>query len=98
MKRIAVLALVFMIGLIFACSSGPQYRTEWSKPGWTQQEWAKDKYECMQEAQQQRSHAMGGFCSGYVCVPGRSDSTVVTNWTLFNACLEARGWSSRLVK
>jgi hypothetical protein len=93
---IVLIVFAVVIGLMLAC--GPRYAIVWDKPGATQQEFAKDKYECMQEAQQTRSAATGAYCSGYVCVPGQAESKVVTNPTLFSSCMEARGYTSRKVK
>jgi hypothetical protein len=95
---ILIVLMVFatVIGLMLACS--PRYAIVWDKPGATKQEFAKDKYECMQEAQQTQSGATGAYCSGYVCVPSQAESKVVTNPTLFSSCMEARGYSSRKVK
>jgi hypothetical protein len=94
---IVIIIFFIMVGLILACASAPKTKQVWYKPGWTQEGWAKDKYDCLQQSQQRESSATGGFCSGYLCVPGRSDSNVVTNWALYNACMEARGWSLRTV-
>ncbi len=95
---IIMIITIVIIGLMLACASGPQTRTVWSRPNATQNEFAKDKYDCMQQSQQRRSASTGAWCYGYYCDPGGSYSTVVTNPDLFNACMEARGWSSRKEK
>ncbi len=95
-KKAMLVALVIfftMVALTLACA--PQKKYGWYKPSSTLQGFANDKYECLQASQQRKSSAMGGFCSGYVCVPASSDSSVVTNTTLFSACMEARGWTLR---
>jgi hypothetical protein len=59
-------------------------RPIWNKPGATQQSFAADKYECQRENQ-----------GGAVAVPvGNAAVAVpVTNWQLYNACMEARGYT-----
>jgi hypothetical protein len=95
---IVMIVFVFMVGLMLACANRPQYKTIWSKPNFTQQEFATDKYECMQQSQQRVSSATGGFCSGPYCVPGEASSKVYTNQDLFKACMEARGWTYHVEK
>jgi predicted lipoprotein len=88
---IMLIVFVSMAGLILSCASTPQRK--WYKPNFTKQEFARDKYDCMQQSQQSQSSAMGAYCVGYYCQPDQAQSSVVTNWDLFNACMEARGWS-----
>ena len=97
--RLIVMIVFFsMVGLMLACANRPQYKTVWSKPNFTQQEFATDKYECMQQSQQRNEYASGAYCTGYYCQPGSASSTVSTNMDLFNACMESRGWSPHLEK
>ena len=67
-----------------------------SKPNFTQQEFAKDKYECIQQAQQTKYRAQGATGYGIFYEPGSASSDAVTNSTLFKLCMEARGWSEIL--
>ncbi|MGD0021364.1 MAG: tetratricopeptide repeat protein [Smithellaceae bacterium] len=92
---IIMIVFISMLGLIMACASPPIKEKEWSwyKPNFTQEGFAKDKYDCMQQAQQTRSFGVGGVCNGVFCQPGVAGSRVETNVDLFNACMEARGWS-----
>lgn len=88
------LILVSIVGLLLFCAScAPLPRKVWTKPNFTQGEFAKDKYDCLQQSQQSKSSAIGAYCAGNYCQPGQADSRVITNWDLFNACMEARGWS-----
>ena len=57
-------------------------RSVWVKPGASQQDFATDKYECLQQSQQ--PHA-------YVNAYGGASGSV-TNAELFNSCMNARGW------
>jgi hypothetical protein len=78
MKRLTALALTAMLAGC-ATANGPI----WNKPGGTQQQFAADKYQCIHENQ-----------SGAVAVPigNMAVAAPVTNWGLYNACMEARGW------
>ncbi len=58
----------------------------WVKPGGSQNDFSKDKYTCMQQAQQREA---GASFNRY----GFSASdTVVTNEKLFASCMNSRGW------
>lgn len=59
----------------------------WYKDGGTNDEFNKDRYECMQQAQQQVSTIAVGKYSGF----GQSGQE--TNMALFNGCMNARGWT-----
>ena len=61
----------------------------WYKDGVSQQEANRDRYECLQEAQQRVSGAQVGPYGGTAA------STVVTNQDLYNACAAARGYTWR---
>lgn len=94
LSRLFITLALAAIGLsVVGCATGPQYTRVWSKPNQKQGEFAKDKYECLQEAQQRKGVASGGYCVGYYCEPASARSTVSTNDTLYQACMEARGWS-----
>ena len=92
---IILIVFVSMVGLILSCASAPKVKKSWYNPNSTKQEFAKDKYECMQQAQQRKSSATGAYCVGYYCDPGGAESKVVTNMDLFKACMEARDWELR---
>ena len=87
-----VLTIVFVFMFFLITSCGPSL--VWTKKGgFTQQEWANDKYECMNKSQTESYSATGGWGDAYGnCYPGRANRGVYTNTDLFNACMEARGW------
>ena len=75
--------------LLVACQT---METRWHKDGASKQDLAKDKYPCLQEAQQQVSETyVPSKANKYSAAESSSGS--VTNWLLFDACMEARGWS-----
>jgi len=95
-KAAMLIVIIIFVSLISACAMAPPVpEKQWYKPVFTQEEWAKDKYACMQQAQQTRAYSTGPTGGGIFYEPGQSKSEVVTNWELFNACMEARGWSLR---
>lgn len=59
----------------------------WIKPGASQEDFGRDKYECMQQAQQRVS---GAYVNAY---GGASTNKVITNDGLFNACMNSKGWT-----
>lgn len=77
-----VSAIASMFGLS-ACAP----MMAWNKPGASQAEFSQDKYDCMQQSQQQVS---GAYVNKF---GGGASSQVVTNGNLFNSCLNARGWT-----
>ena len=58
----------------------------WQKPGGTQDEFARDRYTCLQESQQRSSGAVVNQFGG------AASSTMVTNQGLFGSCMNAHGW------
>lgn len=89
---ILMIVFIFFIIVIVACATTPQVKKVWTKPQFTRHEFARDKYECMQQSQQNYAYSEGGFYIGSVYVPSEAKSRVITNWNLFNACMEARDW------
>jgi predicted aspartyl protease len=69
--------------VLFGCAA----QTTWVKPGLTQDQFAKDRYGCMQQSQQRVSSA---YVDQY---GGGSVNHVITNANLFNACMNAQGYS-----
>ena len=59
----------------------------WYKPGASTNEFNVDKYDCLQQSQQQSSTAVVGQHVGF------ASNGWVTNWNLFNSCMNAKGWS-----
>jgi predicted aspartyl protease len=70
--------------VLFGCAAQP---TTWVKPGLTQEQFAKDRYACMQQSQQRVSSA---YVSQY---GGGAVNHVITNANLFNACMTAQGYA-----
>lgn len=58
----------------------------WVKPGASQNDFANDRYTCMQESQQRVG---GAFVNQF---GGSATNTVVTNGNLFGSCMNAKGW------
>ena len=71
----------FVACLLSACAP-----MVWNKPGATQDDFAKDRYECLQQAQQ-RSAGARISSAGLV-----ANDNIVTNGPLFDACMNAHGW------
>ena len=73
----------------------------WIKPGASDQDFARDKYQCKRESQQAYSSSSIGGSSwatpgmGMGQLNGDSSSGVRTNWTLYRECLQARGWRAQ---
>jgi len=93
---ISIIIFAIIMSLVLACATRPAIKKVWTKPNFTQQEWATDKYACLQQSQQNYAYSEGGYYIGNVYFPPEAKSKVITNWELFNACMESRGW--RLVE
>jgi hypothetical protein len=81
----------FFVGCGLACSlalvsCAGQPQGLWLKPGATKEDFNKERYACMQQAQQPNSVA---YLDKY---GGVSNSKVITNENLFSACMNAGGW------
>jgi hypothetical protein len=88
MLRQAVIAAGILTALsLAACAALAPPR--WYKDGATQQEFASDRYACLQQSQQRVS---GAYVNQY---GGASQDTVITNDQLFGACMNANGWELR---
>ena len=80
-KKIVGLGVsLFMLG---GCAAPPL----WYKPGASTQDFNVDKYQCMQGSQQQTSSVYIGPYGG----SGSSGQS--TNSPLYNACMNAKGWT-----
>jgi hypothetical protein len=80
-RRAAIVVVSF---LLFGCANSQQGL--WLKPGASTDDFNKDKYACMQQSQQPSSAA---YVNQY---GGASNSNIITNGNLLNACLSASGW------
>jgi hypothetical protein len=74
--------MIFAVAAVALASCATQGPI-WNKPGGTQQSFDVDKYQCQRENQ-------GGAVA--VRVGNAAVAVPVTNWQLYNACMEARGW------
>ena len=93
MSLIFMIVLFLMVTLIWACVPMPVQTTKgWSKTNLTQQEFSKDKYECIQQSQQTKNDEQGTTGTDTFYEPGHASSKAVINQTLFKLCMEARGW------
>lgn len=82
MRQNYLTVLCFMASLsVVGCAK------TWVKPGSTEAEFNKDKYECLQQSQQQVS----GFA--FNTYGGAGGSQQKTNDGLFTSCMNARGYS-----
>jgi hypothetical protein len=74
----------FFCLLLASCAHQPQ--ALWLKPGAVPDEFAQERYSCLQQSQQPNSTA---FISRY---GGTANSNIITNGGLFDACMNSRGW------
>lgn len=88
------IALFFIVAITWACAGAPVNKVEktWYKPNITQQEYAKDRFECMKESQQTKYQARGATGGGIFYEPGHAKGEVVTNRELYDLCMESRGY------
>ena len=75
------------LGVSLFILSGCATPTSWNKPGASAQDFNADNYQCMQGSQHQTSSV---YVNPY---GGSSSSRQTTNIPLFNACMNAKGWS-----
>jgi hypothetical protein len=80
-----------LLGMLAGCTRTPPSDYSWSKDGSSQQDFNRDRYACLQESQQ------GAATGAYTQYGGRSRAYVRTNYTLYNACMAARGWELTVV-
>ena len=74
-----------LLGVLIALTGCAQ--PLWNKPGASVEDFNVDKYQCMQGAQQQTSSA---YINRY---GGGASSGQSTNAPLYNACMNAKGWT-----
>jgi len=75
-----------MVSLLFGGCANPPQQFRYAKYGATQEEFMKDRYACLQEAQQRVS---GAYVDAY---GGGSASRVVANCGVWLSCMGARGY------
>jgi hypothetical protein len=89
--RMFIAGLVGLFGILTIIASVPEPKPTityiWVKPNSTQQDYNRDNYVCLKESQQRVSeYSREGRSSA-------SSSTMQANDSLYNACMNARGWS-----
>ena len=89
----------FFLSFLVSCSGT---HSMWVKPGSNGNDFNLDKYACLQSAQQPYSSAIG-YNSGGIVSPSSittasSSAGIATNEQLFNACMNAKGWSLNVVR
>lgn len=85
------LIITIIVFVVSGCVNVPRSNNNppqfvWQKSGATTEEFNKIKYICLQESQQRKEDAYIGAYGG------SSSSQVITNPTLFSACMNAQGW------
>jgi hypothetical protein len=93
MRTFQVLCLILGLGGCAATDTEiPIFR--YAKPGATQADFMRDRFACIQEAQQPRSTASFYQGAGRDSFhgAGRAEETVVTNRAVFVSCLAAKGY------
>ena len=86
MQRLMIAAFVVLLSGCIDIPPAPEM--VWGKKGarYTEQDFMRDKYVCLKDAQQT---VASGQANPYY---GSSQAQVVTNSSLFNACMNAHGW------
>jgi hypothetical protein len=83
-KPIALSAIIFSIALVSCVQQSQQL---WLKPGAAAEEFSQERYACLQQSQQPSSSS---YLNRY---GGVSNSNIITNGGLFDACMNSRGWA-----
>ena len=84
-QQIVVVALLLVFAVV-GCAT-PTNPEAWEKEYAARGEFARDRYDCMKEAD---ALADSWWCSGYMCLVSRSPYP-----KYLRACMEARGWRLR---
>lgn len=80
--RLLTISLAAVAAVLSGCAA-----PTWNKPGASQDEFARDRYACMQDSQQRvGTAAVNQF-------GGNASNSMQTNGMLFNGCMNARGWN-----
>lgn len=82
MKRELKISVACVLALTLAACA-----PTWVKPGASQNDFSKDRYDCLQQSQQRVS---GAYVNAY---GGASSNKVITNDQLFGACMNSKGWT-----
>ena len=79
-----LIRLAPLVVTLAACA--PMAQRAWEKSGASRDDFARDRYTCLQQSQQ---HASAAYVNAYA---GQAQAGVVTNGGLFDACMNANGW------
>jgi len=78
--------VVFVGAFVIALTGCARVTRVWTRPGTSQQQFMKDRYECMMQAREQVSQA---YANAY---GGAANSEGVVNCGIWSGCLGARGY------
>ena len=84
--RSVTLAALLVLQLLGCATNPPPPMLRFTKPGATQQEFMKDRYECLLQSQRQVS---GAYVGAY---GGASSTSTVCSFGVWKACLGGRGY------
>jgi len=89
--RLLLVGLIVIFGALTIIASVPEKKQPmkyiWVKPNSNDQDYKRDNYDCLKESQQRVSESSSEGRSA------SSSSTMQANNNLYNACMQARGWS-----
>lgn len=90
---------IFFLSLLVGCAGT---NSVWVKPGVMSSDFNQEKYACMQSAQQPYASSIrynsGGIVSPSAITTASSSSGIATNEQLFNACMNAKGWTLQVTR
>ena len=89
MKALRNAACILLALALGGCAVEPPRTVRYSKDGTAQQEFMKDRDECLLQSQRQVSGAVVGSYGGSY---GAASSTTVCSLSVWKACLGARGY------
>jgi len=94
-RAFVIVALCSALG---GCVTGPTF--VWHKDGATRQQFAEDRYTCLQRSTVEAPAAIGSsaYCGNGVCNADSYDHNVRQRDVLFGACMEASGWRKQPIK
>ena len=78
--------LLVLLGVVLA---GCANKNVWFKQGASTNDFEADKYTCLQQSQQNAGRAVVDQSGG------NAQTGVITNWGLYNSCMQAHGWHSQ---
>ena len=85
--RISVFLAMITAVLVAACAGAPSRPLGYTKFGTTQDEFVKDRDECLQQS---RRPVLGTYVGTFAAV---GESTTTANCGVVSACLDARGYA-----